>query len=439
MWSCLSGWGRNLSSLTLLKEFSEFNLSTVVSRERGAIPRGLGRSYGDSAANSGGLTIDCSKLKSISIDSESKIATVLAGVTLGELEIESLRFGMFPSVVPGTGYVTIGGAIASDIHGKSHHRVGSFSNQIVEMKILTSDGRETILQPTGDTAKYFWATVGGMGLTGIILEVKIRLQSVETGFVVVEEKRAQDLDHVLELLKLFNDKYLYTVAWIDLSGKFNGRGIVSGANHANKLDVPMRMISDKPYKRKNFRLPSWWKFRVIYNITTQLFNSFWFYKPLGKKFQHIIKYMHPLDGIENWNSVYGTKGFVQYQFVIPFEKKEVLKSILSVLRKSKSNSFLTVLKSLGESPESLIGFPMRGWTLAIDLPAHGPSVSLVLEQLDDLVLNAGGRIYLTKDSRMNSHHIRAMYPRLDEWRNTKTEMDPDNFWQSDQSRRLKLC
>jgi decaprenylphospho-beta-D-ribofuranose 2-oxidase len=178
---------------------------------------------------------------------------------------------------------------------------------------------------------------------------------------------------------------------------------------------------------------------MINRFSIRLFNALWFHKPLGKEIQHIQKYMHPLDGILNWNTVYGDKGFVQYQFVVPLNRTDVLQSILQKLKTEKCGSFLTVLKSFGKGPTGLIGFPMNGWTLAIDLPNGDRNLSQLLRDLDQLVANAGGRIYLTKDSRLNSELLPEMYPDLEKWKGIKHEFDPFNRWQSDQGRRLKLC
>lgn len=437
----ISGWGRSLHSFTNLQIARPTDALNDKKSKRGVIARGLGRSYGDSAGNTGGITLELCEFDGIQINVESGIATIGSGVTVQKLEEECLPLGYFPFVVPGTAKVTIGGAIASDIHGKAHHKVGSFSNHLIEMKLLTSDGLERTIFPVGETSELFWATVGGMGLTGIILEAKIRLHKIETSFVKVVESRSRNLDQLLTTLIDYNQRFLYTVAWVDLSGKFVGRGIVSGANHASDSDLtdrklPKRLASEI---KKEIKISFPFKFSLINNSTIKLFNSVWFHKPLGKKVQHIQRYMHPLDGIDNWNQVYGTKGFIQYQFVIPFEKSNLLKIVLSKLREEKCGSFLTVLKSFGENSRGYISFPMKGWTLAVDLPASGQNLSKVLRELDEIVISAGGRIYLTKDSRLNSEHLPEMYPNLKKWKAIKHEFDPTNQWQSDQGRRLKLC
>jgi len=441
MYKRVSGWGNTPSSYTEFVSLSPDNSRVPSVTRRGFVPRGLGQSYGDSANNSGGGAINTQLLKFISVDRDKALATVGSGVTINELESECLVHGLFPIVVPGTGRVTIGGAIASDIHGKSHHKVGSISNHLIEFKLLTSDGKIEVLKPIGESSKLFWATVGGMGLTGIIVEATISLLKVETAFVKVKEQRVKNLSDLLKTLLEFNSIYSYTVAWVDLSGKFMGRGIVSGANHA-ELDLmknPESISALKPLPLREYKIHYPFSFSIINRTTIRIFNSMWYHKPLGRVFQHVQKYMHPLDSISNWNRIYGKKGFIQYQFVIPLEKADILDAVLSKLRSARCNSFLTVLKSFGDDSEALLGFPTRGLTLAIDLPLNNRNLSNVLRDLDQLILNAGGRIYLTKDSRMSKTHLFAMYPHLEEWKKIKQEVDPENLWQSDQGRRLGLC
>ena len=437
----ISGWGRSSSSLTDLRIYESADTLVESKSEQGFIPRGLGRSYGDSATNSGGITLETSTLTMIKIDSATNIAVLGAGVTILDLERESLKSGYFPFVVPGTAKVTIGGAIASDIHGKSHHKVGSFSNHILEMKLMGPDSIVKTIRPDNDTSDLFWATVGGMGLTGIIIEATIQLRKVETSYVVVKEARAGNLEELLRVLKHFNETYLYTVAWVDLSGKFNGRGVVSGANHARSNEIPFSSI---PKKLKSItphqmQIPFPFEINLINNATIRVFNFVWFHKPLGKKLQQIQKYMHPLDSIRNWNVIYGKGGFVQYQFVVPLDRIDALQRTLEILKSAKYGSFLAVFKSFGEPSRGLISFPIQGWTLAVDLPARKKDLRNTLQKLDEIVIGAGGRIYLTKDSRLNADSLPLMYPNLHQWKAIKSEFDPTNQWQSDQGRRLNLC
>lgn len=443
MFHKLYGWGRSLSSFTYVMECDSagFDALLDLKTERGIIARGLGRSYGDSSLNSGGFSLGFSSLKNLCIDGKNGIATVASGVTISELEQKSLSLGYFPFVVPGTGSVTIGGAIASDIHGKSHHKVGSFSEYLIEVKLLKANGSQVIIRPDDETSELFWATVGGMGLTGLILEAKIRLRKVESAYVTVQESRVKNLDSMLSTLIQFNDKYLYTVAWIDLSGKFKGRGIVAGANHSEIQELNRRKKAriHSSLARRSFTLPFFFRISLVNTAAIKAFNKAWFYKPQGPRIQHVEKFMHPLDVVSNWNIVYGKKGFVQYQFVVPLDKITVLHEVLKELKKANSPSFLSVLKSLGNESQGHLGFPMRGWTLAIDLPLGNRNLKNLFHEMDRIVINAGGRFYIAKDSRMNSMDLPTMYQNLDKWKKIKSEADPLNLWQSDQGRRLGLC
>lgn len=437
----ISGWGRANFSQTCLEPFANLEQLMGIDNGRGLIPRGLGRSYGDSAANSGGITVETGSLNKIEIDSQSGLSRLGAGVTIGELEKKSLSLGFFPPVVPGTSRVSIGGAIASDIHGKSHHRDGSFSCHVTEIILLTSAGHKITLRPYGSTSNLFWATVGGMGLTGIILEAQIQLKKVENAFVIVQEKRAKNLNQLLDSLIEFDSKYQYTVAWIDLSGKYLGRGLVSGGNHASGSEVRRYVTrsQERGTRSRKFKVPNLFAIRLVNNFTIRAFNLLWFYKPGPKKLQKIEKFMHPLDGIENWNIIYGKYGFIQYQFVVPYERRDVIHLTLEKLHSAKIGSSLTVLKSFGEGSKGLISFPSSGWTLAIDLPAGHHLLSQTLKELDHLVICAGGRVYLTKDSRLTRKSLELMYPKLKDWKDVKVAIDPKNSWQSDQGRRLGLC
>jgi len=444
MISKLTGWGRSNHSISTLKTISSEGKMEILSNcinERGIIPRGLARSYGDSAMNSGGITLQTQAMDKIQLDPESGTAVIGGGASLMQLERICIPLGFFPFVVPGTSRITIGGAIASDIHGKSHHNEGSFSNHLLEMKLLASDGTVRILKPNGESSKLFWATVGGMGLTGIIIEATIRLKKIETSFVEINERRVNDLDQLLSVLTKYNKEYLYTVAWLDISGKYAGRGVVSGANHLKLENLPESSRAKNPLGLKTFgvKFPSFFVIKVITRTTIGVFNFCWFWKPLGKKIQQIQAYMHPLDFVENWNLLYGKKGFMQYQFVIPFEAKDVLHDVLKEFQKLRINSFLAVLKSFGEGSSGFLSFPKSGWTLAVDLPLGDPRISSLVQTLDRMVLEAGGRLYLTKDSRMSHCDLPLMYPELDVWKEIKKECDPNNLWQSDQGRRLKLC
>jgi len=436
-----SGWGRTLYGTSRITSVSSDSGILVKSDNRGYLARGNGRSYGDSSLNSGGVLLEQSRTDLLLIDPKKAVANVSGGILIEQLERAALAFGLFPAVVPGTAKVTIGGAIASDIHGKSHHVTGSFSQYLTEITLLTSDAGILKLQPQGKTSRLFWATVGGMGLTGVILEAKIKLLRVETSYVVTHNLRIDSLEEALSKLCEFDEVYDYTVAWLDLTGKFAGRGIVSGARHSKLKDLSIKKRSNPliPVDRKPLRMPMLGTSKVVNSISIRVFNWLWFNKPIRNGIQHIQEYLHPLDLIENWNSLYGKKGFIQYQFVVPFESSDFLHAVLEELKRVRVFPSMAVLKSLGDGSNSLIGFPKRGWTLALDFPVGNPILKKTLNLLDEMLLDAGGRVYLTKDSRMCSSHMERMYPKLVEWRQVKSEYDSTNTWQSDQGRRLKLC
>ena len=435
-----TGWGRTNSSTLPCFDYDEFNFDLKNSTKSG-LPVGLGRSYGDSSISSNGIYFKSGKRKKIEINTAEMYGICSADVTIGELERAAIKNGLFPLTVPGTEFVTIGGAIASNIHGKSHHLTGAFAGSVIEMDLLTSDGKTRKLKPEGGDSKYFWATLGGMGLTGIITEAKIKLNKIETSYVVVEEKRGENLDQLLDQIKLFNNKFFYTVAWIDLSGDFRGRGIVSGGNHAKIIDLPNRK-QKKPFKitqpGKLF-IPDIFPSRLINKITVQIFNFFWFKKPQKNGIQDIRKFLHPLDSVGKWNRIYGKKGLIQFQFQVPFGEENFLRKILSIMKDNNLASFLTVLKSFGKADSSLLGFPELGWTLAIDLPAHRIDVYPIFKRLMQDLLEIDGKIYLTKDTLLDKEIFEKMYKNKENWLSIKHELDETNYWQSDQGKRLGLC
>jgi decaprenylphospho-beta-D-ribofuranose 2-oxidase len=424
-----------------LLEISNFEQRCSFSEHRSGLAVGLGRSYGDSSFNSSGISWSTKSLKSIEIDQKQMVAFCGSGVTIGELERAALKFGLFPKVVPGTEFVTIGGAIASNIHGKSHKRFGSFGDQLLEISLLDGDGILHLVNPQELTKHLFWATVGGMGLTGAIVSAKISLMPVETSFVDISEVRVHSLIEILETLKKFDEKYQYTVAWIDLSRTFSGRGIVSGANPATLSDLPKKLQSNPLRTKipKPFSLPDIFPNRFINSFTVAIFNTLWFYKPLKSGIQHLRPYLHPLDSIRNWNRIYGKKGMIQYQVLVPFGQENFIYTLLREMKKIRGVSFLGVLKSFGESQSNYLSFARSGWTLAIDVSASNSKLLQTLNILDKHLIDAGGSVYLTKDSRLLKGDFEEMYPSYVDWVKVKREVDPNNYWQSEQGKRLGLC
>jgi decaprenylphospho-beta-D-ribofuranose 2-oxidase len=436
-----AGWGRNVGANIKVLDFTLFKDRKNYSASKTGLAIGKGRSYGDSSLNSTGISWDCSSLKSIEIDRQQRIAVCGSGVTIGDLERTALTYGLFPKVVPGTEFVSVGGAVASNIHGKTHQSFGSFGDQLLQLTLMDAEGNLHILSPNGPTKEIFWATVGGMGLTGIIVSASVSLLEVETAFVNCNEVKVDSLKELLGTLKEFDEKFQHTVAWVDLSGDFRGRGIVSGANHAKFNDLPQK-LQNKSLSAKiprNISLPSIFPSRFINYFTVTIFNLFWFHKPLKSGLQHIRPNLHPLDSIRNWNRIYGKRGFIQYQILVPFGKEEFFYFLLRELKKIKGVSFLGVLKSFGNFESKYLSFAGPGWTFAIDINCTNREILLALERLDKALIRVGGRVYLTKDSRLSKEDFKKMYPQYKNWLKIKNSVDPDNFWQSDQGRRLGLC
>ena len=438
-----SGWGGTLHSTSWefephsRSELQEFIADHEYSR--GVITHGLRRSYGDSSLNIGGVTIDTAFLSEISFQTDSQMVTAGAGVSISRLEKVALSNNLFPPVVPGTGFVSIGGAIAADIHGKSHHTTGSFSSCVKRIQMLYSDGEIRDLYPEGASRDHFWATVGGLGLTGMILEADLQLIAMNEPRVLVEETRVKNLEEMLSALSSSDENFEHTVAWIDLSGNFQGRGIVGRGNYLSQDSRATNLAPVTAKESTNLPFPKIGSRSLINKFTVRAFNEMWYRKPLTKGISSIDSFMHPLDRIQNWNRVYGNRGFLQYQFVVPEGNEDFLHHVLATMKDLGAASFLGVLKKFGEGSRGLLSFPKPGWTLALDIPSHIDNLEQTLNSLDSQLCARDGRIYLIKDARLKPEFVPIMYPKLEEWRSIRNNMDPRGMWQSDQSRRLKLC
>ncbi|MDQ3402395.1 MAG: FAD-binding oxidoreductase [Actinomycetota bacterium] len=445
----LTGWGRTAPSTALVTRpaSAEQVIAAVGSAgERGVIARGLGRSYGDPAQNAGGLVVDMNGLNRIhSIDADTGLAVLDAGVNLDQLMRAALPFGLWVPVLPGTRQVTIGGAIGSDIHGKNHHSAGSFGNHVRSLDLLTADGRVRRLTPDGADADVFWATVGGMGLTGIILRATIALKHVESAYFVVDTDRTADLD---ETLALFadgsDDTYDYSMAWFDsisTNGKL-GRAVFSRGSLATLDELPTKLRVN-PLKfdaPQLLRLPDVFPNGLANKLTFRALGEAWYRKAPKKargQIQNLTAFYHPLDLFGEWNRAYGSHGFIQYQFIVPVHADAALRDIVRRIAESGHVSFLNVLKRMGEGNAAPLSFPQPGWTITVDFPV-AVGLHEFCADLDDLVLAAGGRLYLAKESRTAPDTFQRMYPRLDEWRKVRDSVDPDGLFISDQSRRLRL-
>jgi decaprenylphospho-beta-D-ribofuranose 2-oxidase len=444
----LTGWGR---TAPVVGEFIDVTAadapaSVVDAPPRGVVARGLGRSYGDAAQNAGGAVLRLhDAIGGMTLDTEAATITVGAGVDLDAVLRVIVPRGFFVPVTPGTRFVTIGGAIASDIHGKNHHLDGSFGNHVERMSLLLADGSVVDISPDND-ADLFWATVGGMGLTGVILDATVRLLPIETSRLRVETRRLPDLEQLLVLMSEGDHRHRYSVAWIDVmaSGSALGRSVLTWGDHARLDDLDPRSAAvPLAYgPRQLASVPPLVPGRGVLNhASVAAFNELWFRKAPRHRvdgIETIASYFHPLDAVGSWNRLYGHAGFVQYQFVVPFGQEDALRTVIGLLSDSGATSFLAVLKRFGAANPGPLSFPTPGWTLALDVPASSKGLGELFRSLDRIVLDAGGRHYLSKDAHATPEAIREGYPRLDEWKAVRDRVDPAGVFRSDLARRVGL-
>ena len=403
------------------------------------IVRGNGRCYGDAALSEN--IISTLKFNNIlELNMEQGYVTCQSGVTFDELLDIIVPKGWFLPVTPGTKYITVGGAVASDIHGKNHHKEGSFMNHIMDVTLLLASN-EVVRCNNELNPDLFKATCGGMGLTGVILQVTFRLKRISTSFIKQLTVKAKDLDEAFQFFEDYNE-YTYSVAWIDClqRGKNLGRSVLMLGEHAMPGDVKKNGKSIQVPKKSRLSIPFDFPPFVLNQYTIKLFNYFYYHKNLSKKRENIVDYetfFYPLDFIYRWNRMYGKQGFVQYQFVLPLEhSREGLIEILSAIAEKGMGSFLAVLKLFGDH-ESLISFATKGYTLALDFPFR-KGLFEFLDYLDTLVLKYGGRIYMAKDARMDHRTFWESYPNASEFREIVRRYNHDFKWRSLQSERLKI-
>ncbi|HVA80193.1 MAG TPA: FAD-binding oxidoreductase [Candidatus Binataceae bacterium] len=442
----LSGWGRYPAlECDLYRPEKLSELAAIVAKDStSVIARGAGRAYGDAAVNAGNRVIEVTRLgRMLSFDPKSAILRAEAGVTLDEIIEVFLPRGYFPPVVPGTRYVTLGGSIAADIHGKSHHRDSSLASHIVSFDLLLASG-EIQRCSREDNPELFRASVGAMGLTGVILEAELRLRRVESAWLAGELIRAENLDAALEAFERTDREYANSVAWIDCASSRGalGRSILNVANFAPRDSLPPALRQQPFELAPKFRpavpinLPGF----ALGPLTVRAFNGVYYAMhraSAGLRHFDYQSFFFPLDSIHDWNRIYGKRGFVQYQCVWPeAQSRAGLIEILEAISASRRGSFLTVLKKFG-AQDGMLSFPMPGYTLALDFPVAGGLMEF-LDRLDAMVLARGGRVYLAKDARMRPETFRAMYPNLNQWRQIKDGADPNHRFSSSLARRLGM-
>ncbi|KRE28055.1 decaprenylphosphoryl-beta-D-ribose oxidase [Mycobacterium sp. Soil538] len=447
----LTGWGRTAPTVAqVLSTPDPEVIVNAVARaaeqpDRGVLARGLGRSYGDNAQNGGGLVIDMNALNRIhSINTDDALVDVDAGVNLDQLMRAALPLGLWVPVLPGTRQVTIGGAIACDIHGKNHHSAGSFGNHVRSMDLLTADGRVRTITPTGSDSDLFWATVGGNGLTGIILRATIAMTPTETAYFIADG----DVTHSLDETIAFHsdgteDNYTYSSAWFDAisAPPKLGRAAISRGSLATLDQLPAK-LQKNPLKfdaPQLLTLPDIFPNGLANKYTFMPIGELWYRKSgtYRGKVQNLTQFYHPLDMFGEWNRAYGSDGFSQYQFVVPTDAVEEFKAILVDIQRSGFYSFLNVFKLFGPGNQAPLSFPIPGWNVCVDFPIK-PGLNEFLNGLDQRVLEFGGRLYTAKDSRTTAETFHAMYPRIDEWIAVRRKVDPDGVFASDMARRLEL-
>ena len=461
----LTGWGRTAPTTAeilstpdidviakAVAQVADSNADRPSHLQRGVIARGMGRSYGDPAMNGGGLVIDMQELNKIhNIDPDTAVVDVDAGVTLDQLMKAALPYGLWVPVLPGTRQVTIGGAIGPDIHGKNHHSAGSFGNHVKSMELLVADGRVLHLEPEGTpddpNGELFWATVGGMGLTGIILRAQINMTRTETAYFIADGDMTHTLDETIEFHSDGSEhNYTYSSAWFDaispepkLGRAAISRGSLATLDQLKELSPKLAKNPLKFNAPQLMTVPDIFPNFTMNKLSMVAIGELWWLKSgeYRNQVQNLTQFYQPLDLIGEWNRGYGSKGFLQYQFVVPTEAVEPFKQIIRDIQKSGHYSALNVFKLFGEGNRAPLSYPMPGWNVCVDFPIK-PGLGNFLDDLDRRVMEFGGRLYLAKESRTSAENFHKMYPGLPGWLETRRNIDPTGVFASDMSRRLEL-
>jgi len=444
----LTGWGRMpRQTCRVWSPTSGQEIQAFLRKHDGetTIGRGLGRAYGDSSLNDAGSVTRCTRLdRFLAFDPETGVLHAEAGVSFAEIIDVFLPRGWFLPTTPGTKFVTVGGAIAADVHGKNHHRVGSFGTFVEGVEIIVGDG-STVSCSRHERSDLFYATLGGMGLTGVIVSARFRLVRVESAWITVRETRTRDVDHTLEVFARNDDSFEHSVAWIDCMARDKklGRSVVMQGNHARQTDLSGNLAvaplhrSERRVKAVPFTPPV----SVLSPSSVRAFNGLFYATHADRsKLVDIDSFFYPLDAISGWNRLYGPRGFVQYQAFFPVDDSFAgLKSMLSVVSAAGAASFLAVLKTCGRASGGMLSYLSPGHTLALDIPYQPGETEKLAATLDRILLDHGGRIYLAKDALTDAATFRAMYPRLQKFLDVKRAYDPQGRFSSSQAVRLGLC
>jgi len=437
----LSGWGRfpRLDCRTV-EPCGRDDLASAIVANDSLIAHGNGRAYGDAALNPKGTLLMRGYREVLSFDQKTGRLTCEAGLMLSEIIERFVPLGWHPPVAPGTKFVTVGGMIAADIHGKNHHCAGSFGRYVESIKLVQADG--TLVQCSRqENSELFAATCGGMGLTGVILEATFSLVPIETSLIRRETLRARNLEEAMEQFA-DSEGWTYSVAWIDCLARERelGRSVLYRGEHARREDVQAagREASLELRSRSTWRIPVDFPAMVLNRWNVRAFNAIYYRRAReGTDIVEFDPFFYPLDVLREWNRIYGSTGFIEYQCVLPIEASPLgIALLLRKIRDGGGSSFLSVLKRFGPQ-EGPLSFPMAGYTLALDFRADAPSLRLA-QELDAIVSDHGGRIYLAKDARMSAAMLRRGYPGLDRFLAIRAAVDPKRKFASLQSRRLGL-
>lgn len=440
----LTGFGRTAwSEAEVLRPRTTPELVAAAQGPSAGLSRGGGAAYGDAALNRGGRVVDLGGLAGIlSLDPRAGHAHVLGGTTLAAVLRAVIPLGWTLPVVPGTTLATVGGSIASDVHGKNHHADGAFGAHVERLRLITPR-EDRWIGPRQDPDA-FEATLGGMGLTGAIAEAVLRLAPLPTPTVLVDTWRTDTLEETIERL-LEADAREYVVGWVDLLHSAAGRAVVTGADHApapahaDPLAPKPGAAAVPPPRVRITRTPP---LPVVRPGLNRAYNALrWHRAPrqARERPESLARHLFPLDALGGWNHLYGPGGLIQYQLVVPEPAIGLLREVIDALAAARLPVYLATVKRMGPASPAPLSFPLQGWTLAVDLPGDAPALGPLLHRLDQRVAEAAGRVYLTKDVRLGREAFEAMYPGLGAWRETRARLDPDGALRSDLGARLGLC